>query len=381
MQDDLAMAEEWIVLVEGREYGPVDLETLDEWKKEGRVLSNNQARPAQSDTWVTAAEIPGLFEPPVQARPAPAAHSSPPRGLAGILGDTFRFYGRGFIQFLCLSLLVIVPFACTQLTSAVLDTSAEVDVDVRSLLAGGFGFCMMILTFAAWPIYLAGIQILTAELKAGRRVGFFTVLNEATKFWPRTAALCLLVYTGFFLLIVFALFILSLIMVAGSSVFAVQVALILFALVLLVLQVWMFGRFFINVLFWQQFAVLGNQDVLGSLRESKGLARGRRDLVWYQRPLWRGAFLASLWLAFVIVLNLPLIWPTMGVYWNAWNSSQDPQKVMQALMASSKAQGMNLAGLGVGLLQAILRPLVGIAFVLLYLDATKKEERAEPRAD
>jgi len=30
------MPDEWMVRVEGREYGPVDLETLREWKNEGR---------------------------------------------------------------------------------------------------------------------------------------------------------------------------------------------------------------------------------------------------------------------------------------------------------------------------------------------------------
>ncbi len=37
MLDDQEMAEEWIVRVQGKEYGPADIDTLLEWKKEGRL--------------------------------------------------------------------------------------------------------------------------------------------------------------------------------------------------------------------------------------------------------------------------------------------------------------------------------------------------------
>ena len=56
------MPEEWIIQVEGREYGPVDLQILREWKEEGRVLPANQARRAEANTWIQASGIPGLFD-------------------------------------------------------------------------------------------------------------------------------------------------------------------------------------------------------------------------------------------------------------------------------------------------------------------------------
>jgi hypothetical protein len=248
-------------------------------------------------------------------------------------------------------------------------------MDLRTVLAGGFGFCMLMLTCAAWPIYIAGVQILTAELKTGRSPGFLTVLNEATKFWPRVAMLCILVYIAFGLLMMLAFAIAVMIVLGAASVLVIFIA-----LVLLVFQVWMFGRFFINVLFWQQFAVLGQEEVVGALRQSKALARGRTELVWYKRPLWRGAFVVSLWGAFVLALNLPLLWPALRAYFHALSTSQDPQVIMQAVMASSKAEGANLAGIAIGLAQAVLRPLLGIAFVLLYLDATVAA-REEDRRD
>ena len=66
MLDDQGVTDEWIVRVQGTEYGPANIETLREWKAEGRLLPVNEARRADVDLWTTAAEIPGLFSvPPV----------------------------------------------------------------------------------------------------------------------------------------------------------------------------------------------------------------------------------------------------------------------------------------------------------------------------
>ena len=48
--------------VDGSEYGPANIETLREWKAEGRVLPANEARRADAELWSLAAEIPGLFD-------------------------------------------------------------------------------------------------------------------------------------------------------------------------------------------------------------------------------------------------------------------------------------------------------------------------------
>jgi len=48
-------------------------------------------------------------------------------------------------------------------------------------------------------------------------------------------------------------------------------------------------------LFWQQSAVLENAPFIDALRDSRNIAYSGRDLPWFQRPLWRGAFIASLY--------------------------------------------------------------------------------------
>src|SRR6266478_3499177 len=105
IRDDQGVTEEWIVRVDGREYGPANIDTLREWKAEGRVLPTNEARRTDAEVWTLAAEIPGLFdaEALATATAAQLIHSTssedapPPltsRGFGQILAETFRIYAR-----------------------------------------------------------------------------------------------------------------------------------------------------------------------------------------------------------------------------------------------------------------------------------------------
>lgn len=369
MLDDQAMADQWIIRVQDKEYGPAQLETLREWKAEGRVLPANPARRADDDDlWGTAAEIPGLFEAEttvsVPGRPPP-----PPRSFRQILGETVRVYRAGFFQFLILTLMVNLPFISAQLSASAVDTSAATP-DSATALAGLFVFSMALLGLAMWPVYIAGIQLLAAEFAAGRKARVLDLFGQILGFWPRVAILCLFVYGVFTLLTLFALFI-GAMMVAGAS----SLLVILLALGLLALQVWMFGRFFINVLFWQQFAVLGDCDVSTALRESKQLARSGHNLAWHQRPMWRGALIVSLWTAFVIAIFIGPEWGLIRQYWNflpQLSNAADPQALLHSMRDSAQAQrGFEPVTFFLSLLQTVLRPLLGICFVLLYLDNRK----------
>ena len=377
------MAEQWIIRVQGKEYGPADIETLREWKTEGRVLPENEARRVDVDTavssaaessWKTAAEIPSLFNV-TAAVPVAERLAQPPlqqhRNFAQIVAQTFRVYWNGFAQFLSLALLAVLPSVLGQLANARVQSAPNMTTDFRTVAAGAFGFCMLLLTILLWPIYVAGIQILTVEFAAGRRIDFIASLNQAVKFWPRVAMLCICVYGVFFLLTVFGFGIATMVVIGESSPFVVFLA-----LALLVLQVWMFGRFFVNVLFWQQFAVLENAGVVDSLRESRNLARSGRDLPWFQRPLWRGVLIASIWFAFVLAITLGPEWSMMQHYFNQLTITQDPQVLLEKLTATQQAHGFDLSSFALNLLQRILQPLLGIAFVLLYLDSKTRNDQS-----
>jgi hypothetical protein len=355
------MVEEWIVRVQGKDYGPVDVETLREWKAEGRLLPANQVRRIGVDLWTTAADIPGLFVP-VSSTHEPAGLAR--RSLGAILIDAVRIYRKGFLQFFGLTLLIAVPSFCAQLTSSTLVASSNVEGDLRTLIAGSFAFCMLLVSLAAWPVFIAGIQILTAELAAGRSAKMFSVLRNALKFWSRVAMLCIFVYGAYFFWTVLPVGIILMIVLGGPS-----VVLFFLALLVLAFQVWMVGRLFVNFLFWQQFAVLAESDVANALRQSKQLARSGRDLPWFRRPMWRGIFIASIWFAFVLVLNIGSEWHSIQRYFHELSTVQDPQALLQNLTTSSKPERLNVSLLALSLLQTVLRPLLGIAFVLLYFDS------------
>jgi hypothetical protein len=227
---------------------------------------------------------------------------------------------------------------------------------------------MLILRVVLIPVYIAGIQILTAELATRHRISFFSVLNAAVKYWPRVAGLGLFVYGVFFLLILFALGI-AIMVVTSASLFS-----IVLALGLLGFQVWLFGWFFINVLFWQQFTVLENATASDALRESKILARSGRGLPWYQRPIWRGALIVSLWFAFVLAITIVPEWRMLRDYFVELMRTQDPQALAQKINASLQTHGVDYPALALNILQRILQPLLGIAFVVLYLDSKGDNE-------
>lgn len=368
MLDDQAMAEQWIIRVQGREYGPADVETLREWKTEGRLLPGNEARRADSDLWATAADIPNLFnlgEAVLTSARRPAQPPLPaPRSLAQILASTLRIYRKGFPQFFGLVLIVAAPSICARLANSTLGASPDVELDFRTVIAAVFGLSMLLLSLAAWPVFIAGIQILTADLSAGREARLFKLLPHILKFWPRVAMLCIFVYGVFFLLTVFGFGIAIMIIAGGSSLLVPFLA-----LALLGVQVWMFGRFFVNVLFWQQFAVLENAGVIESLSQSGNLARSGRDLPWFQRPLWRGVLIASIWCAFVLVLQIGAEWHTIQQYFHELTTTQDPQALLQKITESQRARGFDLFSFSLNVLQRILQPLLGIAFVVLYFDS------------
>ena len=373
-----AMADQWIVRVQGKEYGPVGIETLREWKTEGRVLPGNEARRADVALWTIAAEIPGLFDVVTAGSAGGQGLVQPSqqhRSFARILTEALRIYGKGFFQFLSLTLLVVLPSVCGQLATAWVQSTLSMTADLRTLALGAFAFCMMVFTMVLWPIYIAGIQILTAEFAAGHRIGFVAAVNEAVKFWPRVAVLCVFVYGVFLLLSLFA-FGIAAMLVAGAS----SLLLIFFALGLLVLQIWMFGRFFVSVLFWQQFAVLENAGAIDSLRESKDLASSGHSLPWFQRPSWRGIFLASIWFAFVLAISLGPEWTTLRQYFNELITTQDPPALLEKLTSTQQAHGFEIFSFALGLLQRILQPLLGIAFVVLYLDSKTEILKAETRS-
>ena len=50
-------------------------------------------------------------------------------------------------------------------------------------------------------------------------------------------------------------------------------------------------------------------------------------------------------------------------------TTHDPQALLQQMTEAQKASGFNVSAFALGVVEKILQPLVGIAFVVLYLDS------------
>src|SRR5438094_9456437 len=110
------MADRWLMRVGEKEYGPVELGTLDDWKREGRLLPTNEVRRESDSVWTTADTIPELFGPP----PLPAQTSHPlvrQRSVGGIIRDSFRISKSAFLPFFLVTLLFAIPTLARELTS------------------------------------------------------------------------------------------------------------------------------------------------------------------------------------------------------------------------------------------------------------------------
>lgn len=361
------MAEEWFVQVEEKEYGPVDLDTLREWKSEGRLVPQNSVRTAEQTEWKKAAEIPELFP---EANASPGSTSDPElpyrqRSFAEVIAESCRLYGKGFLQFFALALLVGLPSLGFKLSLAYIHYGGAGEaVSATTRIASAVAVVMLVALLVSWPIFLAGLQFATAGLAAGRRVSVADTLRRSVNHWPRIARLSLFVYGNYiFWTLLSVLLILTLASV--PSVWS-----ILLAFLALAGQVYMTGRLFINFMFWQQTSTLGGLEGADALRESKDLARSRTEAPLLQRPLWRGAIIASIWLVILLVASATVEVPFMVARLQGIASFEQAYAMVVQLSQAPAPDAMTIATYVLSsLIHTALRPLLGIAFIVLYFDA------------
>jgi len=367
------MADRWVVRVGEKEYGPVELDTLGDWKREGRLLPTNEVRRESDGVWTTANTIPELFGPP----PLPAQTGHPlvrQRSFGEIIRDSFRIYKSAFLPFFVVTLLIAIPTLVLELTSPVygIFPQAEGNGLTRARVIALFAFIALVVD---WPVFLAGIQIATLDVLQGRKVRVGELLRRAANFFPRFARLSLIVYGSYFLCTAIPVAIILSLASENPTILS-----LLLALLILAVQVIMVARLWVNFLFWQQSACISNLEGAAALRESKMLARSRRRSRRSVRPLWRGALLASLWLLIVLVLSagaeIPLILPKLQSV--STSSPEEIMKMWQDLNAPKVADAMLIGSLAISsLVRALLRPLLGISFVLLYFDARSDFSESE----
>ena len=371
------MADEWFVRVQGKEYGPVDVDTLREWKQEGRLIADNELRDASNGEWIKASAVAEIFGDTVVVAKPPPPPFIRPRTFSEIVAESFGIYRKGFLSFFVLALLVAVPSCIFQISLAYLHFPEQEPVSHTARIATTVAMFAIAVLFALWPVFIAGIQIATADLAAGRSIRLGDVLQRAVHLWPKVAKLCLIVYGSYFLWSVIPVVAIFSLVTAHPS-----IASILLALGILTLQVYMTARLWVNFLFWQQTSVVENLETLEALRESQRLARSQAQAPWHTRPVWRGAILASIWFLLLILLSSGAEIPFLIVRLKGITNPEEAFSLIQNLANAPAPDAMMLASyVFSSLIHALLRPLLGIAFVILYFDTKGRQGRlAEPPA-
>lgn len=357
------MADEWFVRVHDKEYGPVDLDTLRAWQGDGRVIATNELRRSGETDWILAGTVPELFPQPEQiAAPAPEFFRA--RTFSQIISDTVRLYLRGFRAFFALALLAGLPALALQLCLLFVDAREGQALTLTSRLASSGAVLSLLLLLAMWPVFLGGLQFGVADAAAGRTPRLGDMLRRAMAHWRRIGKLCLFVYGSYLFWTMLPLLAVALVAATPS------IPAILLALFALAFQVYMVGRLFINFLFWQQSCTFGDLEGVEALRDSKELARSRRGDPWHERPLYRGAILASLFLIVLLVFAVALEMPLMLLRLRHATTLEDALTMLQALAKSPPLDALTFASYILStVVNAALRPLLGIAFVVLYFDA------------
>jgi len=371
----MEMGEEWIVRVEGREYGPVDTEELREWRREGRLIAANEIRRADEERWISAGALPEIFSDAEAAMPPPPPRDfARPRTWRQIVAETLRIYRRGFLRFMFFGLLTAVPMFALQWTLPSLplpDLSSMDTYTMPSEKLPPICVYLFFLLLLIWPISAAGFQFVADDIVQGRSRSLGEQLAAAARCWARMFGAALIVYGSF----LFWFFVPMMAMLAFISSGNLLVAMLV---ILLIggFMVYMNARLFINFLFWQQTIVLGSEPSLLALRESKELARSVPEAPKLDRPLYRGAIVASVWLLLILVLTFGVQLPFTLVRFSGLESPEEVMALMQKLAAAPTPDALTIAAnIATAALNLLLRPFLAAAFVVLYYDAKARSGR------
>jgi len=141
-------------------------------------------------------------------------------------------------------------------------------------------------------------------------------------------------------------------------------------------MVYMNARLFINFLFWQQTTVLGPLPPFAAVRESKELARSIPEAPRLERPLFRGALVASIWLLLLLVLTFAVQFPFVLARFVGIDDPEQAMALMQKLADSKTPDSLMIAAdVATAIMNLLLRPFLAAAFVVLYYDARARSGR------
>ncbi|MEP6810372.1 MAG: DUF4339 domain-containing protein [Chthoniobacterales bacterium] len=371
------MPDEWMVRVEGDEYGPVDAEALREWKAEGRLIPSNEVRRIGQEGWVSARTIENLFDEVPHEQPQGGFGATRVRSWREIGAETWQIYRHGFGRFLLFAILSAVPMFVLQFTMPTLpmpDVSGGGTPTVAWPVVPPICAVALLVFLAVWPISTAGFQFVADDIVHGRQRSFGNQFRAAVARWGSVMGAAFVVYASYF----FWFFIPFAALIGLASSGQLSILSVFLFLLISIFMVYMNARLFINFLFWQPAATLRPHGTLSALRESKELARCAPESPKLDRPLYRGAIVASVWLLVVLVLAIGIQVPFMIARFLGAGSAEDAIALAHTLAEAKTADTLTiLADIASTVLNLLLQPILAAAFIVLYYDARARAGKSE----
>jgi hypothetical protein len=364
-----------MVRVEGKEYGPVDEEELRDWRREGRLIPQNEVCRVGDERWFPAAELPEIFAEEIDS----SVPAEPPdlierrRTWSEIYRETIRLYRGGFWRFLFFGLLTAVPMFALQWYFphvAFPDLSSGSIEAMPTVIVPPICWFMLLLTILLWPVTTAGFQFVADDVLRGRRRSLMEQLSAAVRNYGRMFSAGLLVYGSYFFWTVIPFSAMIAVITSGISVLSLFLYLAVGSF-----MVYMIGRLIINFLFWEQTATLGNAGALLALRESQELARCVRDGPRLDRPLYRGVIVGAIWFLLLVCVLIAVQMPfTMA----RLSGAENPEQALAVVKSLSEAKTpdalMIASDVVSALVNLLFRPLLAASFVVLYYDAKARRK-------
>jgi len=368
-----AMSDEWMVRVEDREYGPVDTDTLREWKNEGRLIRTNELRRVEDERWAPAAEFPEFFADDLPS-PEPPDLIVRRRTWLEIYRETIRIYRGGFWRFMVFGLLTAVPMFVMQWNFPRLPFPDLLSGEsMPTISVPPICWIMFLLVILLWPISTAGFQFVADDVLRGRRRSLAAQFSAAIERFGKMLGTGLLVYFSYFFWFFVPLTAMVALLSGGLSVISLMLYLLIGAF-----MVYMNARLFINFLFWEQTAAFGEDGPLLAVRESRELARCLPEAPRLERPLYRGATVASIWLIFLLFALIAVQFPFTLARLRGVENPEQAMALMQSLSQAKTPDALMIASdVASAIMNLVLRPLLAASFIVLYYDA-KARRRSSP---
>src|SRR5256714_1896104 len=368
-----AMSDEWMVRVEDREYGPVDPATLREWKNEGRLIRTNELRRVEDERWAPAAEFPEFFADDLPS-PEPPDLIVRRRTWLEIYRETIRIYRGGFWRFMVFGLLTAVPMFVMQWNFPRLPFPDLLSGEsMPTISVPPICWIMFLLVILLWPISTAGFQFVADDVLRSRRRSLAAQFSAAIERFGKMLGTGLLVYFSYFFWFFVPLTAMVALLSGGLSVISLMLYLLIGAF-----MVYMNARLFINFLFWEQTAAFGEDGPLLAVRESRELARCLPQAPRLERPLYRGATVASVWLIFLLFALIAVQFPFTLARLRGVENPEQTVALMQNLSPAKTPDALMIASdIASAVMNLILRPLLAASCIVLYY-AARARRRSSP---